>query len=81
MATRQRRFEVRVVLLLDGLSSKTSELHLPEACGYGATDPPLPLLLSVVAVLPGYRQATRAGQELDLVDRGYVLRPPLRSIL
>lgn len=54
MATRQRRFEIRVFLLLDELPSKVDEPHLPEATGFKAPVVRLlPLLLLVETVPPG----------------------------
>ena len=47
MAARQRRFEIRVFLLLDELPSLVKESHIPGAAGCKATDSPVPLLLSV----------------------------------
>ena len=47
MAERQRRFDIRVFLLLDGLSSRVNESHLPVVAGFKAPDWPVPLLLSV----------------------------------
>ena len=66
MAARQRRFEIRVFLLLDELSSQTDEPHLPKALVFQAPgNPPSPLLLSVVAVPLGlylsYTSRLRAG--------------------
>ena len=49
---RQQRFWSGSFLLLNGLSSQISEPRLHKACGYGATGPPLPLLLSEEAGPP-----------------------------
>ena len=70
-----RWFDVRAFLPLVELPSKADESQLPGANGLGASDPPSPLLLLVYAVPP------RAGQELDLVVRGFLRRTPFESIL
>ena len=38
MAVRQRRFKIRVFLLLDGLPSQSDELHLPKATDFKAPE-------------------------------------------
>ena len=54
IAARQRRFVVRVFLLLDELPFKDDKPHLPEASGFEAPEYRLsPLVLSVkIAVSP-----------------------------
>ncbi|KAK3579304.1 hypothetical protein CHS0354_033388 [Potamilus streckersoni] len=49
--TRQRRFEVRVYLLLDGLPPKVNGPHLPEASGFEALETRLQSLLRFVTGL------------------------------
>ncbi|KAH3839578.1 hypothetical protein DPMN_113010 [Dreissena polymorpha] len=57
-AGRQRSFEIRVFLFLDGLPTKDREPHLPEA--KGARDPPATTILSVKNGLPGSEAKSHA---------------------
>ena len=52
IAVRQRRFVVRVFLLLDELPFKDDEPHLPEASGFEAPEYRLSPLLSVKIAVP-----------------------------